>query len=84
MIVPKYFTPASLLHHVMPGMRAPADQCFLVTPARQRKEPSLASQAAIADVVNEAGDFLQFGREHLGETEITVPMIGFRMDFEEH
>ena len=40
-------------------------------------------EAAIADIVDKALDPLQFRPEHFGVAKIDVPLVGFRMDFEQ-
>src|SRR5262249_35822353 len=68
---------------VMSGMRAPANERLLVTPRGQRKDPPLAGQAAITDVVDEPVDLFQLGFEHLGKSKILIPLVGLGMNFEE-
>jgi hypothetical protein len=48
-----------------------------VQPAGQGKNPSLARQALVTDVVNETVDLLEFGPQHLGVIEVGVPSIRF-------
>src|SRR4029078_7614647 len=59
-VIEKYVGAAFLLDLVMPHAGAPADDRLLVAPIRQRQDPSLAGQAPVADVVDEAVDLLQF------------------------
>src|SRR3954470_8200010 len=75
---------ALLLHGVMSGMGAPADQSLLVAPARERQDPAFPGEALIPDVIDETFDSLQLGAEQFCEAEIRVPPIVLRADFEQH
>jgi hypothetical protein len=58
-IVCKDFVAALLLNLLMAPARAPADERLLVPPVRKGKDPALADQALVADVVDEALYLLQ-------------------------
>src|SRR5499427_3637924 len=57
-VVCEDFVAALLLNLVMALARAPADERLFVPPVRKGKEPALADQALVADVVDEAFDLL--------------------------
>jgi hypothetical protein len=57
-VVREDFVAALLLNLVMAPARAPADERLLVPPVRKGKDPALADQALVADVVDEALDLL--------------------------
>src|ERR1043165_3818953 len=82
MIIEKDIRSAFFLHHVVPRLGPPAHQRLLVAPARQRQQPSVAAQAAVADVVDESVDCLDLGLQHPAKTEIGLLLIRLRMDFE--
>jgi hypothetical protein len=63
---------------------APADERLLVPPVRKRKDPALAGQAPVADVVDEALDLLQLGAQHLGVVKIVIPVLFIGEDLEDH
>ena len=60
-VVSKDFVASLLLDLVMAHAGAPADERLLVPPVRKRKDPALAGQAFVADIVNETVDLLQLG-----------------------
>ncbi len=52
--------------------------------SRQFEKDSIhAGEAAIADIVDKALDLLKFRPEHFGAAKKDVPLVGFRMDFEQ-
>ncbi|WP_442868815.1 hypothetical protein [Bradyrhizobium sp. CCBAU 21362] len=74
---------AALMHRVI-AAGAPADERLLVPPVRKRKDPVLAGQALVADVVDEAFDLLQLGAQHLGIVEVIIPVPFIGEDLENH
>ena len=74
MVIEQDFGTAFFLYHVMAHGDPPSNYRFFVTPARQRKDPSISRQAFIADVVYKAVDAFQFGPKHLGIAQISVPV----------
>src|SRR5262249_36988567 len=83
-VVSEDFVAALLLDFVMVPAGAPADERLLVPPARKRKDPSLAGQALVADVVNEALFLLQLGAQHLGVVEVVIPVLPIWEDLKNH
>src|SRR5690349_6733771 len=72
------------LRGVMGSMRAPADQCFFVAPARKRQQQSVACQATVTNILDKAVDFFEFGPKCAGMAEIGVPLARPRFDLEQH
>jgi uncharacterized protein YeaO (DUF488 family) len=79
-VVCEDFVAGLLLDLVM----APADERLLVPPVRKRKDPALAGQALVADVVDEALDLFQLGAQHLGVVEVVIPLLFIGEDLENH
>src|SRR5262249_43917058 len=71
------------LHFMMKCLRAPAHERLLVAPAREREQPPLARQAAVAHVVDEAVDTLELGAQPAGVAQIGVPLPGAHADLED-
>src|SRR6516164_4006855 len=63
---------------------APADERLFVPPVRKRKDPALAGQALVANVVDEALDLLQLGAQHLGVGEVVIPVLFIGEDLKNH
>src|SRR3954452_10024915 len=84
MIVEKNLRTASFLHQMMPALGAPAHQRLFVAPDRQRQQPALAREAAVADVVDKTIDALDLRLEHPAQAQIAVPLLGLRMHLENH
>ena len=84
MVVEEDMRPRFSLRLVVPHRRAPADNGLLVAPDRERQHPAVARQTLVKNVVNETVDPIQFRPQHLGIGEIDLPLVGFRMDFEDH
>jgi hypothetical protein len=82
-IVEEDFFPAFLLDLVMLRLGAPADQCLLIVPVREGEDPSLAGEALVPDVVDEALHPLQLRPEDLGESQVGVPLLLLGMNFEQ-
>src|SRR3954451_6475704 len=63
-----------------------AHPSLLAPPAGQRKDPALASQAAIANVLDESVDPLQFRPKHFAQSQVGVrmarPGLNFKQDCE--
>src|SRR4051812_1739552 len=83
-VVCEDFVAALLLDFVMAHAGAPADERLLVPPVRKRKDPALAGQALVPDVVDEAFDLLQLGAQHLCAAEVVIPVSFTGEDFENH
>jgi hypothetical protein len=83
-VVSEDFVAALLLDLVMAPAGAPADERLLFPPVRKRKDPALAGQALVADVVDEALDLLQLGAQHLGVVEVVIPVLLIWENFENH
>ena len=83
-IIGKNPAAALVLHVVMVGRDAPAHHGLLVAPSGQRQQPAVARQTAVADVVDEAVDLLQFRPQHLAAAEIMIVLPVLRIDLEDH
>jgi hypothetical protein len=83
-VVCEDFVAALLLDFVMAPAGAPADKRLLVPPVRKRKDPALAGQALVANVVHEALDLFQLGAQHLGVVEVVIPVLFIGEDLENH
>src|SRR3546814_9400629 len=62
----------------------PADDRLLVTPVRQGQDPALPRQTPVAEIVDEARNLLELGPQHRHATEIAIPLLSPRLDFENH
>src|SRR4051794_9059207 len=78
------FVAALLLNRVMAPARAPAHERLLVPPVRKGKDPALADQALVADIVDEALEPLQLGAQHRGVVEVIIPVLSIWKDFKNH
>jgi hypothetical protein len=74
-VVSEDFVAALLLDFVMAHAGTPADERLLVPPVRKRKDPALAGQALVADIVDEALFLLQLGAQHPGVVEVVIPVL---------
>ena len=76
--------PTLFLDLVMDTEGAPADDCLLIAPSRQRQHPPLGTLAAEALVVDEAVDPLKVGLQGLGQAQVVVEAILLRLNYEYH
>src|SRR6478752_5969931 len=68
----------------MPRVGPPGDQGLLVSPAREREEPSRPSEAAIANVFDEAVDLLQLRAKPSASSKVGLAKFRPRLHLEDH
>src|SRR3981081_1021998 len=71
------------LYGMMLCIGPPADQRLLIFPVGKRKNPSLPSETAITDVVDEPLDFLQHRPQSFRVVEVGVPLLCLGPHFKE-
>src|SRR5580658_3619892 len=62
----------------------PANQGFLIAPARERKNPAIPREALVPDIIDEAVDPLQFGPQDLRIAQVGIPLLRSWTYFEYH
>ena len=82
-VVGEDFLTALDLYVMVAGAGAPAHKGFLIAPTRQGQNPSRSGQTAIPDVVDEPVHDFQFGPQHLGVTEVGIPLLGVGVNLKE-